>query len=295
MRAVLYSWHVPVFFFLSGYLWGSKRRTLRGEIRARADSLMKPYVFWLAVIWVFFAAIELSRGTFSIADVVVPAYGGGTATRPFSTFWFVSALFFTSLLMRFLERFPSAALWLVAAIGLAAGTFGGRYLALTPLSIGIALSCLFFLVVGQACRKIDFDPRVQLPVGVALIALGISSALLGFTRPLDIKAGDFGTPLFSVIVSIAVSWGLVLVANSTVAPLPKAMQSAITTVSVAGFVVVLLHPLFLYVLDTPDVGTGIDFTVALLGSWAIGIAALYSPVSRYATGHSRRRLRRGTA
>jgi acyltransferase len=49
LRLASYTWHVPVFFFLSGYLV-SPGRPLRRELAARWRTLGVPYIVWLVLI-----------------------------------------------------------------------------------------------------------------------------------------------------------------------------------------------------------------------------------------------------
>jgi len=62
---VLYLWHVPFFFFLTGYLW-TPQRAMSDEARRRAASLAKPYVFWLGLLYVMYFtwghALERAEG-----------------------------------------------------------------------------------------------------------------------------------------------------------------------------------------------------------------------------------------
>ena len=41
VRAAIYSWHVPLFFVLTGYFWSSDR-SMSDEARRRGDSLARP-------------------------------------------------------------------------------------------------------------------------------------------------------------------------------------------------------------------------------------------------------------
>ena len=69
-------------------------------------------------------------------------YGGADQEPPWWAFWFISVLFFTTVLRRFLERFPSAVAWAVGLAGLAwAHLVPDSAIARTPLGVGLALPC----------------------------------------------------------------------------------------------------------------------------------------------------------
>ena len=144
-----YPWHVPVFFFLTGWLWTSGR-TLRDELGKRAQSLGKPYLFWFGIIFVALVAVMVVTDALAPGRLAASVYGGFYATRPFTTFWFVSVLFAAALLWRFIERAPISVRLVIVAAGLAAGPMLGDMLARTPLSIGSALPAIALLGGGSS-------------------------------------------------------------------------------------------------------------------------------------------------
>lgn len=93
---VVYPWHVPLFFILSGYLW-SGRRSLDQEARRRLETLGRPYLFWLLVL---IASTLIVLGPEARDRVIGALRGGAEALQPFTTFWFVSALLVTVLCSR---------------------------------------------------------------------------------------------------------------------------------------------------------------------------------------------------
>src|SRR3954471_11208136 len=49
VRPVFFTWHVPIFFFLAGYLW-NERRGLLAEVRHRALTILLPFTAWIVVL-----------------------------------------------------------------------------------------------------------------------------------------------------------------------------------------------------------------------------------------------------
>src|SRR5206468_10733413 len=62
-RELTYSWHMPLFFLLTGYLWND-RRSLRGEWRTRLKSLMLPYAVWVVILVALYVAFAEIRKSF---------------------------------------------------------------------------------------------------------------------------------------------------------------------------------------------------------------------------------------
>lgn len=279
---LLFAWHVPVFFFLSGYLW--KRRTIREELKARARSLLKPYAFWFAVLFALFLWVTLASRRATPGVVMGPVYGGAYATQPFSTFWFVFVLFLATILWQALKHGPR---WLTAVILIAAAlatVFTGPLLARTPLAIGTALPALVFLAAGTWLRGIEH--RIRSKIWVALVALAASFVLtaVGVISPVDIKSGCWGTPILSVLIAIAISWSLVLLASAACARASRAVDRLITGFALCGFTIVLAHPAVLWLLSGVDLGNVLAFAAAVLIPALISLAAQRSTLSQWVTG-----------
>lgn len=293
VRPLFYTWHVPLFFFLAGYFW-STHRSLAGELRTRTRTLGAPYLSWWVLIAVIFVPLDATLETTTTARLLGPFVNGQHSAMPFTTFWFVSALFATVVLFRVIDLLPRPAVWAVALIGSVCGILAGNILAQTPLAIGSAFPCLIFMVFGTLAR--DLRSHIARPGLVGLVLL-LASALLvatGVSAPLDIKQGDYGTPGLSVLTAAAISFALILLAETLFARLADSLSpssysfvnTATTRLAFAGLAVVLLHPLVLWLMlkFAPPVPNGVLFVVTLAVPWAIGVTALRTPVSSWLTG-----------
>jgi acyltransferase len=284
---LFYPWHVPLFFFLTGYFWSTKR-TFSAELKKRAVTLGLPYVTWLGIIGILFVAYLVATDSFQFKWLRGPLFGGVEATRPFTTFWFVSVLFFAALLYRVICRSPMWVQWVLAAAGLAISYRLGDNFAAMPLAIGSAVPCLIFIVAGRSARLLAAPGRPIL-LGTGLLAVGAASVTLGWSQPVNIKGGDYGTPLASVVVAIMISYGLILVFEALFARLPAAASRLATLLASAGFTVVLAHCVVLWVMDTPPTGSWLACALALVVPWALGLLALRTRASVWLTGAPRAR------
>ena len=175
----LYPWHVPVFFILSGYLFAPER-SLRAEATRRLRSLGQPYLFWFLVL----TAVLLGRGFDDTgARIIRGMIGGGVAGMPYITFWFVSTLFFVTLLFRAIQPLPMIVRWAIGLAGAVAGWIWGPVLSDTPLGIGMAATCLIYLLIGDGLRRLR--ERIRMPVlgGAVLLAGSAALIALGWTAP----------------------------------------------------------------------------------------------------------------
>ena len=288
MRDLIYTWQVPFFFVLSGYLWSAGRPVVT-EVRNRWRTLGVPYAFWLGTIGALCVALQLYQGDFTWQFVVRLVAGGSYLGRPFSAFWFLSALFVACLLYRLLER----SRWAIAGVataGLVAAWTLPLALAAIPLGAGIAIPALSFMFAGVMLKRIR--ERILLPalVGACLIVIAGAIVALGWADPLDMKRGDFGTPVISVLVAVAISFGLILVADYFTPLLGRTASRWVVALATCGTMVILTHSAVLWLLASPPQGSFIDFTLAIAVPWVVALAISRTPLAPLMIGAPQRKV-----
>jgi len=282
--AAIYSWQVPIFFFLTGYLW-KRGRTVRFETTARARSLLVPYFAWMTIFGVPLAIVAtLASGAAPWDFIGTTLWGGGVVRGSFAPYWFLPVLFFAAVTMRALERLPPWVVWSLAALGLLAAYTWSDILALSPLNVLVTVPCLAFVLLGQLARQ--FEPRVRMRgiFGIVLLVGGLSTFLLGLVAPLDMKLGNFGTPALSVLVSAVLCTGLVWVAKAVLDGRPVPGAGLITELAVVSVVVLLTHT-FAFI---PPLALGFPGLVvlafAVCASWSLGLLIHRTPASMILAG-----------
>lgn len=286
VRHGIYSWHVPLFFFLTGYLW-TPVRPLRVEFQKRWSSILLPYLVWLGIIGLMFEGVQIRQGTFDPSSIVRLLSGGNQIGQPFSAFWFMTALFVSALLLRLLQKMPTWIPWAVAIVALAVTQYAGQLVASIPLSAGIAVPCLVFILAGSVFRKYRQRITKPLPLGLVMIAVGLASSFSGLSSPLDLKQADFGTPGLSVIVSMILCAGLLLIAEPLFSIMGDRSNRIVTVLARGGTMVVLTHAVVFWVLGTGPNGSWVAFTLALVLPWAAALLAERTALARYLLGHPR--------
>lgn len=300
-------WRMPLFFFLTGYFW-KRGRPFPVSLRARLRSLALPYAAWTVIISL--VVLDWYAEDPALRDELLRSgwYGGADQQPPFWAFWFISVLFFVTVLRRLLERLPTAVAWAVGFAGLAlAHLMPDSGLARTPLGIGLALPCLLFVLAGEAFRRHGV-PRLEAHrtrIGIGLVGGGILAVRAGLV-PHNIKYAGFGTPLLTPLTGMLMAAGMVLVFSSTVdrflnalaraTGLGRALRRAIFVLVRTSTVVVLLHGWVLMQAMRVGIEDNLTkFVLALGVSWAVGLVLLATPLSRLLTGvpqqwHPLRRL-----
>lgn len=281
MHATIYPWHVPLFFVLTGYFW-TPGRSIGTELRGRWRSLGVPYAVWFALLFTALATAEAVTGEVADGTFTDALYGGSAAVRPFSAFWFVSVLLLLALAYRSLERFPAAVAWGIGVAGLLVAYLAPHVVTAGPLGAFLVPGCLVFVLAGRLLRRL----RPHLPRGAALavLALGVALVAGGMTGPLDLKAGDFGTPGLGVLAAVLISGGLILLAEALGSRIDAGRARTISRLAACGIAVVLSHAGVLWLLRTPPTGGWPHLAAALLLPWAFALVALRTPAAPYLLG-----------
>ena len=100
--SLLYSFHMPLFFFLSGLLFRSsvERRGTKQLLYSKVDSILYPYILWsLLQGFLEVALSDLTNGNVSVKDVLALLW------QPRSQFWFLYTLFTVFCISALVERF----------------------------------------------------------------------------------------------------------------------------------------------------------------------------------------------
>lgn len=269
VRDLVYPWHVPIFFVLSGWFW-TRGRGLGHEVRNRWRTLAVPYLTWFVVVSVVYVtAVQLGGGN-PVKALIGPLAGGAHAVQPYSAYWFISALAVGAVAARVLELtgLPLAG---QVAVGLALCVLVqvvSGLAAESPWAIAQGLGCVIYVQVGMLLRRV---PRSGALAGGSLVA-GMAIAAVPGVRALDLKVADFGTPVLSLVASVLICAGLVL------APVHLGGRASrvASTLAGAGLAVILGHALVLwfFIGDLPAI---VLAAIALVVPWAIGLGLARTP------------------
>ncbi|WP_345969002.1 acyltransferase family protein [Curtobacterium luteum] len=280
-QAGLYTWHVPVFFLLTGYLWKSDRTT-GFEIRRRARTLLVPYLSWLIIVTVVWYTVRAARGEpFDTHLLTQLPLGGNSISRPYSAFWFVTALFFAAIYMRFSERLHPALPWFVGGIGVIWCIGAPHAVAMIPESAGTAIAAVIFLAIGRSVRAARDSITRPALTGVVLLLPAWWVGWSGATATLNMKGGNLGTPVASVIVAAAISVGLLLIAEGIEQYLPQWSRTVILEIAACAIPIILLHTLSLAITERYGLPSSKwTFLIALFVPLAVAAVLRRTPARR---------------
>ena len=204
LHKFIYSFHIPLFFFLSGMFFRPER-SFGDTARRRFNSLMKPYFFTLFMIYLGEAAF--SNMTFPvIAGRIVKALYATGKYIDWVQSWFIPHLFVVSLFAWIAWRFVLGRIkwdwlrWLLLFAMLAAGVYSMPYfwsftvpvinleLFGLPFSLDLVLASGFFFLAGYEVNQRPLERLFASP----LFLLGTFGLLLALVVILPPQM-DFNT------------------------------------------------------------------------------------------------------
>ncbi|WP_297298032.1 acyltransferase family protein [uncultured Methylovirgula sp.] len=263
LARTLYSFHMPLFFVISGYLFNFEKNDadLPKTIKTKFHHLMIPYfVCGVSVfsIWLLFSCPKPFVATpggaiaaLASQSLVSYLYGIGQINvlaslawiTPVGTAWFLAALFCTEILFLFflkaLRRAP-AGIRLCAAISMALlGVLIGRKIFL-PWSLDISFVALLFVLVGYELKQHDYVARATVwhALGAGVVWFGCMSFSM-----LSMNNRQYDNFPLAMTGAVAGSFAVLYVAK-TVSRFVPAMAS----VGKRSLVIMLAHPVLFYYL-----------------------------------------------
>lgn len=165
----IYTFHMPLFFFMSGYLFSMKNSF--GEfLKNKCRRILIPYIC-LGILLSLFHAFWQGRNPFGDPwfqpGVFWGSLWGLLVQNRMWTFWFIACLFWLNLLfyviVRYVknEKIRAAIVIIIAAAGIIYYKMGGASLFW---NVDVCLTALPFFYAGFWCRQTDFINRNILSV-----------------------------------------------------------------------------------------------------------------------------------
>lgn len=148
IETFIYSFHLPLFFFLSGYL-SKNNLSILSFLKKKAKTLLLPYVFLSLGIIIFLIFFNIYQGTFSWSFLVSTFLAFCIQKRE-GTVWFLTCLFFVEIIFYFLSKYLNkyillAVCCLMPTLGLLYIHFQGPVL---PWNIDVCFFAISFYYVG---------------------------------------------------------------------------------------------------------------------------------------------------
>jgi fucose 4-O-acetylase-like acetyltransferase len=175
LKLFIYSFHMPLFFFISGYFINVST-PFSQFLKKRFNSTLKPYFFTIFLIYA--VSLSFSNMGFQRAiERIIKAFYGSTTYIDWTHLWFLPSLFVTSLFSYWVYRLGLSRLksillrWLILLGLLAVGVYSISYFfpfSITilgkdyelfglPFNLDLLLVTSFFYILGNEVRQVSSE------------------------------------------------------------------------------------------------------------------------------------------
>lgn len=245
LTVFIYKWHMPLFFFFSGFFFDINRYSFKGFVWKRIKSLYIPFLFWTLLMICFHNVLVsngICAGTFYDYDklkvLVYRAVFEMRQYEPFlGTFWFFPQLLAVNILgyVYFsLQKNISVLSYVIMLLLLLLGTLMKKYNICIFYQLNdITCMGLFFFICGKVLRSLE------LLRGVKQCIISIIIILLSGWSFKEMIALSYGNVIIYAVVAI---FGIVLIYNISVSiDETKALAEVLDYVGKNSLSIMILH------------------------------------------------------
>lgn len=227
----IYSFHIPMFFFISGYLFSSGKVTSFIQFaKKKFKSLIIPYLIFAVisyVVWMIINLIKYQPIDFSLAEsksfyIIKPIigifYSNGIDTWliPNVALWFLTCLFVTEILFFVISKYiKDRKLLLTLAILAIAGFLDSLFMPMRlPWGIDVAITALVFYGSGYYFKTNSIFEKIKKENGFStwmILVIGIIYSMINGRA--DMNSNIFRNPIFYYIAAFSNIYIFYLLAN----------------------------------------------------------------------------------
>ncbi|CAL1240843.1 acyltransferase family protein [Candidatus Methylocalor cossyra] len=203
----IYSFHMPLFFFLSGFLLNQRKLAMApgAYLGQLLRTLGLPYLLFFAASYAYWLAtrhLGARAAKFAGVSWQDPLFGWlsgiGSEIIVNVTLWFFPCLITTAFLYHLARKAmgASAALLVCAVLGGLDAGYAGHLPARLPWGLDNAWAALAFYAFGQwlRVRPLALDGPARLPLAAgALLSAALSALLADLNGRVDLNYANFGT------------------------------------------------------------------------------------------------------
>ena len=171
----IHAFHMPMFFFVSGFLFRNNSRPFFVCLKKKAKSLLLPYIVFAAF---HFMLSSILNGGFSLDSLKALIFPDSKLVPIAGALWFLVALFFADMIYYWISRIRNSSIqWIaVCTISLFGQIIPERFGLVLPFALGSAFVGVGLMHIGKTLRKYE-----QHIVGLKVYEILFFGLLVGFS------------------------------------------------------------------------------------------------------------------
>lgn len=224
----LYTFHIPLFFFLSGYVFHTESN-FSSFLKKKAKTILLPY-FVLGIPMIPFAVMDAMKEGYYTKDMLIGYFASAfLIQRRLWTLWFIACLFWLNIIFYWIvkkirsEKVIAVILIAMTCVGVLYFQLGGQAM---PWNVDVCFTAIAFFGVGYFYKKhvtvVDaflnkrFKPIVWL---LGFLVMNIVCGVLTYVIAgdgLEMFYNHYGFAPLTYIAAFAGIFGTVIVAKMAV-------------------------------------------------------------------------------
>ncbi|NML37264.1 acyltransferase family protein [Chitinophaga sp. G-6-1-13] len=208
--SIIYSFHMPLFFMLSGYFWNPEQ-LFKKILQRKFLTLIVPYFFFFYYGYIFYAVLLSVTGRAGLfeAHAVIPLVYPSMDTPT----WFLLALFEVTVLTYVVSKTIRKEVYRLLLVILATilGYYLSRYKLRLPLFLDSAFSMLIFYYAGYQLKisgfLLSYQRRYILPTSILFVVFLVGQF---FRNGVDIRSNIIAGSFFPYFIT-ALSGSLLVI------------------------------------------------------------------------------------
>lgn len=213
----IYLFHMPLFFFISGYLLSPQPTT--NFITKKTKGLIIPYIYFALIIITLNTVISAILGSLTIVDVakslIKSVYGGALLKGDLGAYWFITVLFISIIILNWmLNNLNTRKILLITIAMYSAFFINQHYIAsiVFPLGVNICLQAIPLMYIGYLSRNNQKFFKILSAAGMAFLLMYV--LLQPESMRVDFKASQYGIPVINTLLSITWIYITFLLSNA---------------------------------------------------------------------------------
>lgn len=225
IKKIIYSFHMPLFFFISGYLYNEAKYnswTTTNFVKSRIKKFIVPYFIMGFICFALFGVLyPIIANGFSIEYLKQAAkyliglfysWGSPNFMAWSSPLWFLTCIFIAEIILYLVLKNCDKEYVVFIIIG----AIGFIYTLITkirlPWNADVALTAVCFMYIGNICRRYDIINKVY-NIKYFLILLIILSVSIIFNSKIDYNLRVYGNILLTYCSGISGSILIILISK----------------------------------------------------------------------------------